>query len=167
MKILLSLLFVLPILSEAQGLRAQDVSRAFQESGCFSQQRCRPPFSLQVVQGQQHQQLPAALVKVLAQIAHNQAQIWADTILEGDFWATGGTRIQSTKVLKQGQKVVGYHITYAEQAWYTGNCQFEQHQPSSLRSCQPGHIVESTFVTSSGDDYRVDENQFAKFIPAY
>ncbi|MFN8846698.1 MAG: hypothetical protein ACK5V3_00735 [Bdellovibrionales bacterium] len=150
----------------AQNLSAQNLAKTFRESGCLTQSRCLPPFSIQVIQGQQIQQLPNNISRNLAEIARSQAQIWADTILEGDFWSDGRTRLQSTKVLRHGQRVLGYYITYVERAWYLGDCRFELNQLSSLQKCLPGYITESTFVSVSGDDYRVDENQFAKFVPS-
>lgn len=151
---------------QAQSLSAQEVIKAFQESGCLAQSRCRPPYSLQVVQGQQLMQIQPQVRNTLLTIAQQQAQIWADTILEGDFWADGKTRLQSTKILRHGQKIIGFYITYAERAWYTGDCQFDYNQLSTLQKCLPGYITESTFVSFSSRDYRVDENQFAKFAPA-
>jgi hypothetical protein len=151
----------------AQNMNALAVAKAFYESGCLTQARCQPPFSVQVVQGQQTQQLPNNVSRNLAEIARSQAQIWSDTILEGDFWADGKTRLQSTKVLRHGQRILGYYITYVERAWYVGDCRFELSQPSSLQKCVPGYITESTFVSLTGDDYRVDENQFAKFVPSH
>jgi hypothetical protein len=165
--LVLLLLSSLCSFAHAQNVDALSVANAFRESGCLSQSQCRPPFSVQVIQGQQIQQLPNNVSRNLAEIARSQAQIWSDTILEGDFWSDGKTKIQSTKILRHGQRILGYYITYVERAWYVGDCRFELNQPSSLQKCLPGYITESTFVSLLGDDYRVDENQFAKFVPSH
>jgi hypothetical protein len=164
MKISLStfILLMCAQLGFAQNLSAQQVAHAFQNSGCLTSQRCQNGYSLQTLTSQQ---ITPQVQRGLVAIAQSQAQIWGDTILEGDFWSDGRTLVQSVRVLKSGSSFVGFHVTYYERAWYTGDCEFNSHRPESLRHCQPGMIVESSFVASRLDDARVDENQFAKFIP--
>lgn len=147
--------------------RANDVAKAFQFSGCMqvSTGACRSGYNVQTFAGQQLQQLPPQVQKALYDIAHVQAQIWGDTILEGDFFADGKVQVQKVKVLYKGQRRVGFSITYYEKAWYTGDCDFHYGKLESLRSCRPGHIVESAFVSTNATEAQVDENQFAKFLP--
>lgn len=153
--------------SQQELARANEVAKAFQFSGCMqvSSGACRSGYNVQTFIGQQFQQLPLQVQKALYDIAHVQAQIWGDTILEGDFFADGKVQVQKVKVLYKGQRRVGFSITYYERAWYTGDCDFQHNRPESLRSCRPGHIVESSFVSTNATEAQVDENQFAKFLP--
>lgn len=163
----MNLIFSLLLTSSAfaQNFSAQQVAVAFQQSQCFERSRCVNGYSIQKLQAEQLQQLQPQIKNSLVAIAQSQAQIWGDTILEGDFWADGKTTVQTVTVLRSGQKVLGFHITYAERAWYVGDCQFQSNRPESLRQCRPGLIMESSFVSNRLDDAHVDENQFAKFIP--
>jgi|GEM_PF-2696380 len=171
MKSFLFLILLLPqqIFAQSQQelARANDVAKAFQVSGCMqvTTGACRSGYNVQTFAGHHLRQLPQQFQKALYEIAYVQAQIWGDTILEGDFFTDGKVQVQKVKVLYKGQTRVGFSITYYEKAWYTGDCDFQVGKPDSLRSCRPGHIVESSFVSTNATEAQVDENQFAKFLP--
>jgi hypothetical protein len=97
------------------------------------------------------------------QIAWEQAQVWGDTILEGDYQAAGDTRLDAVFALYRGEKLLGYRITYSEKAWSTSECAYDGKNTKSLNQCPVGRIVESSFVSSSLKTYVTDQNQFAEF----
>lgn len=107
--------------------------------------------------------IPAPLYKALFAAAFDQAQIWGDTILEGDYAADGKVKLDSIMVIKRGAKVLGYAITYSERAWYVGECTYVRNNPSSLSSCEEGRIQETSFVSDDLKQVEVDQNQFADF----
>lgn len=86
--------------------------------------------------------------KELMQIAYQQAQVWADTILEGDFVADGKTRLDEVQALYKNKKLIGYKITYSERAWDTAYCNYDGLHEDTLRGCTEGRIVESSFVST-------------------
>lgn len=147
--------------------RARQVELAFKASGCIKIENgnCQNGHKVQTFAGQQLQQLPAAIQKALHEIAYHQAQIWGDTILEGDFFANGEVQIQKVKILSHQNKVVGFQLTYFEKAWYTGDCTFNSNRLETLNACRPGRIFEASFVTHDATEAQVDQNQFAKFLP--
>lgn len=147
--------------------RARQVEVAFKSSGCIkiNDGICQNGHKVQTYSGQQFQQLPVAIQKALHEIAYQQAQIWGDTILEGDFFANGEVQIQKVKILSHQNKIVGFQLTYFEKAWYTGDCTFNSNRLETLNACRPGRIYESSYVTHDATEARVDENQFAKFLP--
>lgn len=98
----------------------------------------------------------------LAQIATAQAQIWGDTILEGDYHADGHTRLDSVIAYYKKGQLVGYKIEYSEKAWYTGDCEFDG-TAESLGACQPGRIVEGSYVSADLQTFFSDEERYAEF----
>ena len=92
--------------------------------------------------------------------AKRQANIWADTILEGDYEAAGNTEVDVVEAVLQNNEVVAYHITYSEKAWYTGNCD----QEKDLNACSEGRIVESSYVSPAATTWIEDSSLRAKFI---
>lgn len=96
-------------------------------------------------------------------IAKKQAQIWGDTILEGDYVADGNTRLDSVRVLKINQKPVGYLITYSEKAWNISDCAYDGLHPEALNDCVSGRIVESSYVSPDLSEYFYDDTTSATF----
>ena len=92
--------------------------------------------------------------------ASRQANIWADTILEGDYQAAGNTEVDLVEAVLQNHEVVAYHITYSEKAWYTGDCD----QEKDLNACSEGRIVESSYVSPAVTTWIEDSSSRAKFI---
>ena len=98
----------------------------------------------------------------LEQVALVQAEVWADTILEGDYYAEGPARLDTVTSLYENNKLIGYRISYSEKAWYTGDCEFEGDE-ALLKECSEGRIQESTFVSTDFKTYFRDEDDFAEF----
>lgn len=84
----------------------------------------------------------------LMRVASEQAQIWADTILEGDFVADGKTRLDEVQGLYKHKTLIGYKITYSERAWDTAYCSYDGIHEETLRGCAEGRIVESSYVST-------------------
>lgn len=96
-------------------------------------------------------------------IALDQAQIWGDTILEGDFAAEEAVTLDLVQKVMQGGEFLGYRITYSSRAWDTSGCRAEHagYDPD----CIEGRIVESTFVASGLNYWFRDDTALAEFIP--
>jgi hypothetical protein len=92
--------------------------------------------------------LPAPIVRTLESIAKNQAQIWGDTILEGDYQSKGDTRLDQIKVVRRGNRVLAYRIVYSETA----------RDPRGL-----GRIVEASWVHPDFRTSVTDDDQPATF----
>lgn len=94
---------------------------------------------------------------------YEQAQIWGDTILEGDYVADGKTRIAQVEALLKETQVMGYRVVYFEKAWWVGECDFTGKNPETLNKCLAGHIEEAAFVTQDLNTIHTDEAQTAIF----
>jgi hypothetical protein len=85
---------------------------------------------------------------VLMRVAYEQAQIWGDTILEGDFVADGKTRLDEVQALYKNKTLIGYKITYSERAWFTADCSYDGIHKETLRGCTEGRILEASYVST-------------------
>lgn len=99
----------------------------------------------------------------LKQIAEEQAQVWADTILEGDYAANGNTELGMVHAIYQQGELRAYHIFFFEKAWFTGDCNYDGENPNSLQSCQRGTINEAAFVDANLKAVLPDEDHYAEF----
>lgn len=127
---------------------------------------CRAPFKGVAVfdsENTEYSPLPVEVQNRLKKVAFDQAQIWGDTILEGDYVSAGETRLDRVIVLYKDDQVIGYKITYSGQAWYTGECDYDSSDESSLKNCTAGRIRESSFVSPDFRTYFRDEDHFADF----
>lgn len=105
--------------------------------------------------------LSPQVLESLAHVAWQQAQIWGDTILEGDYHADGNTQLDAVYTLIHQSEVVGYRIVYSEKAWDTATCAYANEE--NMDQCQVGRIVEASFVSLTLKSFTVDQNQFAEF----
>lgn len=97
-------------------------------------------------------------------VATEQAQIWGDTILEGDYQADGRTELDRVEELKIEGELVAYKITYSERSWDTSICTYPGNRDgSALDQCQEGRIVESSFVSPDLSSWTRDPENFAVF----
>lgn len=96
-------------------------------------------------------------------VATAQAQVWADTILEGDYYSDGQTRLDSVSALYKNNEFIGYKIVYSERAWFTGECEFDGEDESALQQCREGRIHESTYVSPDFRTFFRDEDDLADF----
>ncbi|WP_413568967.1 hypothetical protein ACLWBD_16030 [Bdellovibrio sp. HCB117] len=125
---------------------------------------CEGPYSRVLVYDQKAKltKISAETRETLKKVAVDQAQIWGDTILEGDYYASGRTRLDQVMAFYKGQELIGYKIQYSEKAWYTGDCEFDGSR-ASLKGCQEGRIVEGSYVSSDAQTYFSDEERYAEF----
>ncbi|MEZ0391106.1 MAG: hypothetical protein ACAH59_02750 [Pseudobdellovibrionaceae bacterium] len=107
--------------------------------------------------------LPVSIRENLHLAAIDLSSIWADTILEGEFFADEKVQIDLIEKLYLSQAFIGYRITYSSRAWDTSSCRLEPHNPSSFEDCQEGRIIESGFVTKDFSESSRDPENFANF----
>lgn len=109
-----------------------------------------------------------SLHEQLLSIAQSQSEVWVDTILEGDVASIGDIRLDEIEELKDGKLLLGYRITYSQQAWGTADCDLseltsEQYRnPASFAQCAEGRISESAFVTADLGTYFADYDAVAQ-----
>jgi hypothetical protein len=136
------------------------------ENACMSGQ-CQGPYTKKLVYDQRRNinKLEAKEQAQMKVVAVDQAQAWGDTILEGDYFASGRTRLDQVVAFYKDNDLVGYKIQYSEKAWYTGDCQFTGKR-DSLKSCQEGRIYEGSYVSADTLTYFSDEDRSAEFSTA-
>ncbi|MBO9665854.1 MAG: hypothetical protein J7501_03470 [Bdellovibrio sp.] len=125
---------------------------------------CQAPYSMKVVYNQKSRlnKMEIEEVNVLKQIAFDQAQVWGDTILEGDFYSAGRTRLDEVKAFYRDERIVGFKIRYSEKAWDTGECAFDGTK-ASLKGCKLGRIIEESYVSTDFRTFFTDEDRQADF----
>ena len=96
-------------------------------------------------------------------VAHEQAQIWGDTILEGDYQADGQTTLDQVEELKIEGQLIAFKITYSERSWDTSICPSNDESHASLAQCEEGRIIESSFVSPDMGSWTRDPENFATF----
>lgn len=167
----ISTLFVVLTMTSSLAIADQmgpDGDKFYEEAARFenacAQEPCRAPYSHKVLFDQEDNlnELSEKAKIALNAIAIDQAQVWADTILEGDYYSTGRTRLDQVVAFYKSEVLVGYKIQYSEKAWYTGDCEFDGDQ-SSLANCQEGRIVEGSYVSPDALTYFSDEERYAEF----
>lgn len=133
------------------------------ENAC-SEELCKAPYSQQVVYNQSSKlnKLSVDTKNVLKSIAFEQAQIWGDTILEGDYHAAGRTRLDLAIAYYKDNQLVGYKISYSQKAWETSECNFDGTK-QSLKDCKEGRIIEGSYVSPDAQTYFSDEERYAEF----
>jgi hypothetical protein len=100
----------------------------------------------------------------LTQIASEQAQIWGDTILEGDYEADGKTELDHVDALSLDGRLIAYRLVYSERSWETSVCTFPANRDSSaLSRCQEGRIHEASFASPDLSSWTRDPDAFATF----
>ena len=97
-------------------------------------------------------------------IARDQAEIWGDTILEGDYETDGVIRLDLIEAVTRGADIVAYRITYSARAWDTSTCVYISGRPETLAGCVEGRIVESSYVTPTLDRWVSDITHMAVFV---
>ncbi len=112
--------------------------------------------------GNDRMELEAEVFAQLKSIATEQAGIWGDTILEGDYQADGATRLDAVEGLYRGDRLLAYRIRYSESAWYTGDCN-PGPRGRDLAGCQEGRISEASYVWPSLREWTVDDQSWAEF----
>ncbi|MFN7823982.1 MAG: hypothetical protein ACK5P6_01325 [Pseudobdellovibrionaceae bacterium] len=95
--------------------------------------------------------LPLEEREKLREVAFDLAQIWGDTILEGDFEANHQIKLDAVEYVVEGSTIVGYRLTYSASA-------------KDLSSGREGRIVESGFVHKSFRGPFQDHHSLAIFV---
>ena len=126
--------------------------------------QCREPFRIGFLyRYSQGGEKNYANKKTFETIAFDQAQIWGDTILEGDFYADGITRVDRVARIYRNDKLVAYVVTYSEKAWYLSDCHYDGVRSITLLGCTPGRITESSYVSPDFKTYFYTERTMANF----
>lgn len=106
--------------------------------------------------------LPVNSMLTFLKIASAQAQIWGDTILEGDYAASNDTQIDHIDALTRLGAVIAYRIVYSQQAWNTSTCSYTG-RPKELDQCEEGRIREASFVSPDLLSWLRDPKAYADF----
>jgi hypothetical protein len=109
--------------------------------------------------------LPEDVRGSLQNRAERLANIWSDTILEGDYWADDIVEMIQVEELFRNSELVGYRITYSSKAWDTSSCEFDSDDLTTLNACETGLIIESGFVTADFRRFERDPKALARFLP--
>ncbi len=104
--------------------------------------------------------LPPDAVEQLDVIAEDQAQVWADTILESDFIAENAVQIDLVETVQTGSSFLGYRVTYSSKAVDTSECDAAR----DISQCNHGRIIESSFVAPRLSSWIRDDQNYAKFV---
>jgi hypothetical protein len=126
------------------------------QSTCQTGVECRPEgydFSLLYAANQPGSQI-APLLPHFQLIAKDQANIWGDTILEGEMDTDGQTLLEKVEGVYSDNQLIAYRITYSEKAWTLG----DNGQP-----VDGGRISESTFVSVAMTSWFRDNWALAAF----
>lgn len=94
-------------------------------------------------------------LSAFVQIANHQSNIWADTILEGDYEAEVPERIDVIEGIYRGEQLIAYRLIYSAKAWLVN--------PDGSRELE-GRIVEASFVSPAFSSWMRDENAYATFF---
>lgn len=139
------------------GLSIRDQAPAF--SAHCQNDLCDFPYTMRLLR-----KIGATMQNQLGDVAYSQAQIWGDTILEGDYEVDGPVTLDSVRILRVQNKKIGYLITYSQRAWDTSTCAYDGYHHSTLEDCLLGRIVESSYVSLDLKDYFYDEKTSAVFV---
>lgn len=125
---------------------------------------CQAPYSTILAYSQKSRinKMNQTHLELLRTVAFTQAQIWGDTILEGDVVASGRTRLDTVVAYLKNNRVVGFKIRYSEKAWNTEDCAYDGSK-SSLKTCKVGRIYEESFVSPDYATFFTDEDRQAAF----
>lgn len=130
-----------------------------------AEEPCKTPYTNATVYNQKSRlnKLTADQTATLKKVAWEQAQIWGDTILEGDVTAAGRTRLDMVVAYYKDNTLAGYKIQYSEKAWDTSTCNYDGTQ-KSLKDCKEGRIQEMSYVSPDMQTYFSDEDKHADFL---
>ncbi len=128
------------------------------------EESCEKPYSkMGVFHFSENQKFDPSLKRIFERISFKQAQVWGDTILEGDYAAEGNTRLDAVVKLYRHHEHIGYLITYSEKAWDTVNCLYDGINDATLLGCIEGRIHESSYVSLDFREYFYDSKTMAIF----
>jgi hypothetical protein len=127
---------------------------------------CQKPFKTNVLyrENSVHPSLLSrSQLRILDRVAKEQAKIWADTILEGDYVSDGNTVLEKVVGIYRNNTLVAYKISYAERGWDISSCGYEQKNPGTRENCPEGIIRETSFVSTNFENYVRNHDDIADF----
>lgn len=162
---LLGFIAVSPAMADQMGPNGDKFyeESAHYENACH-EEPCKAPYSHKILYKQDARlnELSAQQRDGLKAVAKAQAQIWGDTILEGDYIASGRIRLDQVLGFYKKNRLIGYKIQYSEKAWYLAECNY-QGKRENLKECKTGRIVEGSYVSADMKTYFSDEERYAEF----
>lgn len=158
------LIFALPLTVYAGGFSdlAQDIAKKCN----IEKATCSSPYTVKVVKSGADEKLDERLEAE----AKSAARIWGDTILEGDYYAFGDTRVGRALEISKDGKVIAYHVEYYEEAIDTGSdkCVHDEDQSDQAWAfygeCTLGRIYEAVYVSADFKDREDDYERSATFF---
>lgn len=165
LSVLLSVFVSLPALTDEMGPGGD---KFYEEAAHFENacqvDPCKAPYKKALVYHQQDriEQVAENTKKRLREIAHEQTAVWGDTILEGDYYSSGRTRLDEVVAFYKNDQIVGYKIRYSQKAWALTDCAFNGSR-ESLNHCREGRIIEGSYVSADTLTYFSDEERYAEF----
>lgn len=149
MKNLIALLLALAPVSAFARTPYEDLIQLRQQVRASCRAVCTNGYAIQVAYQDGKGALNPAFVAKMQRTANDQAQIWGDTILEGDYEMTTQVRLDEISVITRAGTVVGYRITYSSGA----------RSPWGV-----GRIRETSWVHTDLTTGLVEENEQATFV---
>lgn len=163
MKLLLSFIFIFGGLFTLPAAATQhDLSRIL--AAC-SGLECQAPYEMELV-WKNGETSSSDLQEKLNRLAFDLAQIWGDTILEGDLVSAADLQLDWIRAIRAEGVIVAYAISYSETAWDTMTCPYDPADSRSLIGCQQGLIREGVFVSSDLSSLEPDPAQMVRFEPS-
>lgn len=160
-------LLFLPMIAWATPDQSQHLKDVVQQikQNCTANS-CQQPYSLEVLYSRDFRvrspKFTADLREKFRLASVDQAQIWGDTILEGDYYAAGHTRVDAVVAIYKDDDLVAYHFLYSEKSWDTSTCPYDGHR-ASLTGCTIGRIAESAYALLDLQTKLTDEDDYADF----
>lgn len=116
---------------------------------------------------------PKSFAKIY-RLAQEQAYIWQDTILEGDYIQSNeALRLDEVVALRDSQgKPVGFRISYSAKAWATSDCDVDMDRLNEdgaefdliLASCLSGRIYGSSYVSADLTLVKRNDDAIEEFV---
>jgi hypothetical protein len=160
MKLLIALLMVVSPLAQAAAPNQMELLNQF--DNCSSNNTCESYTDKELLSWDKDNIEPTLRKNLLA-IAEDQARIWGDTILEGDYIADGKTELNYVTAIYYQKSLIGYQIGYSQKAYYTGSCDYDYENEATLEECTEGSIAESLLVTADLKEWDITQDGYADF----
>lgn len=126
-------------------------------------QACASTYTQKELLGFDQESIAADTQKALHNVAKQQAYIWMDTILEGDYITQGETELDEVTAVYHDQDLIAYIIRYSEKAYYTGSCDYDGENEQTLEDCTAGSISETSVVSPDFQYVEVFQDNYANF----
>jgi hypothetical protein len=104
--------------------------------------------------------LPVDIHNRIVRIAQEQADGWADTILEGDYVSESLIDVEQIEVVRESGQFVGYRVTYSAAAYDVSECDAGK----DLSLCRAGRIQEASYISPALESWIRDHKAYAQFV---